>query len=198
MNNILQISSSPRGAASKSSLLAREVVERLHARHPDARVVTRDVAADPIHPLDADALTALGTPAAERTPAQQAVVAEYDALIAELQAADAVVFGVPMYNFAIPTQLKTYFDAVARAGVTFRYGPQGPEGLLRGKKVYVVLGRGGIYRGTPADLQTPYLQTMLGFLGLTDVEYVFAEGLDMGPESQRAGIESARHAIAAL
>lgn len=198
MKSILLITSSLRGPAARSTLLARELVERLAARQPGVELVTRDVVSDPIHPLDAQALAALGKPAAERSAAERALVADYDALIAELWAADAVVLGVPMYNFAIPSQLKTYFDAVARSGVTFRYGPDGAEGLLTGKKVYVVFGRGGIYRGTPADLQTPYLQTMLHFLGLHDVEYVFAEGLDMGPQALRAGLASARQTIATL
>jgi FMN-dependent NADH-azoreductase len=105
---------------------------------------------------------------------------------------------VPMYNFSIPAQLKAYFDAVTRAGVTFRYGPNGAEGLLRGKKVYVVVGRGGQHRGRPSDLQTPFLQTMLGFLGMTDVEFVIAEGLDMGPAAQARGLAEARATIAAL
>lgn len=196
--SILEITSSARGAASKSTLLAGELVARLRQRSPTARLVTRDVAATAVPTLDAAALAALGTPAAQRSEAQAALVAQLDALIAEVQAADTLVLGVPMYNFFIPSQLKAWFDAIARAGVTFRYRPHGAEGLLTEKKVYVVLGRGGIHRGLSSDLQTPFLQTMLGFLGMTDVEFVFAEGLDMGPEAQRAGLESARTAIAAL
>ena len=103
-----------------------------------------------------------------------------DALIAEVQAADVVVLGVPMYNFGVPAQLKNWIDAIARAGVTFRYTANGPEGLLKGKKVYVALTRGGKYRDTPADTQVPYLKTVLGFLGMTDVQFVYAEGLAMG------------------
>ncbi|MET0339631.1 MAG: NAD(P)H-dependent oxidoreductase [Polyangiales bacterium] len=198
MKTLLEITSSARGSASRSTQLAGEVVARLTERFPDARIVTRDVAATPVPVLDAAALAALGTPAEARTAAQREVVATHDALIAELQEADVVVLGVPMYNFFVPTQLKAWFDAVARAGVTFRYGPNGAEGLLRGKKVYVVLGRGGVHRGQPSDLQTPFLQTILGFLGMTDVEFVFAEGLDMGPEAQAHGLAEARAAIAAL
>ena len=101
-------------------------------------------------------------------------------MIAEIQAADVVVLGVPMYNFGVPAQLKNWIDAISRAGVTFRYTENGPEGLLKGKKVYVALTRGGKYRNTPADTQVPYLQTVLTFLGMTDVQFVYAEGLAMG------------------
>lgn len=198
MNTILEITSSQRGAASQSTALADELVQRLVNRHPGARVIKRDLAAQPVRVLDEEALGALFTPPAQRTPEQQVIVAEYDALIAEIQSADAVVFAVPMYNFAIPVQLKAYFDAIARAGVTFRYTANGAEGLIKGKKVYVVFARGGKYRGTPSDSQMPYLQTILGFLGMTDVEYVFAEGLEMGPEFREAGLSAAREAIASI
>lgn len=198
MTTILQITSSLRGSASKSTVLANEVVARLTAQHPGARVVTRDVAANPVAPLDTAALTALSTPAEQRTSAQAELVASYDALIAELLAADALVLAVPMYNFGVPVQLKAYFDAIARAGVTFRYTAEGPEGLVKGKQVYVVLGRGGLHRGRPSDTQTPYLQAFLGFLGMTELQLVYAEGLDMGPDAQRAGLESARQTIATL
>jgi FMN-dependent NADH-azoreductase len=197
MTTILQITSSPRGAASKSNLLVEELTAHL-LDGTSARVVRRDLAAGTIRLLDVEVLTALATPAAQRTPEQAALVAELDALIAEIQAADTIVLGVPMYNFAIPVQLKAYLDAITRNGVTFRYTETGPEGLLRGKNVYAVMTRGGKYRGTEADSQVPYLRTILGFLGMTDVEYVFAEGLDMGVASQQAGLAQARQAIAAI
>ena len=110
-----------------------------------------------------------------------------DALIAEIQAADVVVLGVPMYNFGVPAQLKNWIDAISRAGVTFRYTEQGPEGLLKGKTVYVALTRGGKYRNTPADTQVPYLKTVFTFLGLTDVHFVYAEGLSMGFDAEQHG-----------
>ena len=118
----------------------------------------RDLADTPHPVLDEAALGALFTPADQRTPEQAARVALDDALIAEIQAADVVVLGVPMYNFGVPAQLKNWIDAISRAGVTFRYTANGPEGLLKGKKVYVALTRGGKYRNTPADTQVPYLQ----------------------------------------
>ena len=107
-------------------------------------------------------------------------------LIAEIQAADVVVLGVPMYNFGVPApQVKNWIDAISRAGVTFRYTEKGPEGLLKGKKVYAALTRGGQYRNTPADTQVPYLKTVFTFLGLTDVQFVYAEGLEMAPDAER-------------
>ncbi len=118
-----------------------------------------------------------------------------DALIAEVAAADVVVLGVPMYNFGVPAPLKHWIDAIARAGVTFRYTASGPEGLLKGKKVYVALTRGGKYRNTPADTQVPYLRTVLGFLGMTDMHFVYAEGLALGAEAERAALASAHDEI---
>ena len=180
---ILQINSSARVEGANSTRLANTVTARLQAKHPGATVTVRDLAVTPHPVLDAAALGALFTPANQRTPEQAARVALDDALIAEVQAHDAIVLGVPMYNFGVPVQLKTWLDAIARAGVTFRYTANGPEGLIQGKKVYVAFARGGIYRDTPADSQTPYIQTILGFLGMTDVKYIHAEGLAMGPEA---------------
>ena len=106
-----------------------------------------------------------------------------DALIAQVQAADAIVIGSPMYNFGITVQLKAWFDAIARAGVTFKYGATGPIGLVTGKKVYVAIARGGLHRDGPSDTQLPHLKMFLSFLGMTDVQFVYAEGLGMGPEA---------------
>jgi FMN-dependent NADH-azoreductase len=122
-------------------------------------------------------------------------VALDDALIAEVAAADVIVIGVPMYNFGVPAQLKNWIDAVARAGVTFKYTESGPVGLVQGKKVYVALTRGGLYRNTPADTQVPYLKTFLGFIGLTDVQFIYAEGLAMGPEAEQKALASAQSQI---
>ena len=124
-------------------------------------------------------------------------VALDDALIAEVQAADVIVLGVPMYNFGVPVQLKNWIDAIARNGVTFRYTANGPEGLVKGKKVYVALARGGRYRGSAADTQVPYLKTVLGFLGITDVHFIYAEGLNMGPEAAAQGFAEAEADLAA-
>lgn len=188
---ILQINSSARVEGANSTRLANTVTARLLAKNPGASVTVRDLAVTPHPVLDAAALGALFTPADQRTPEQAARVALDDALIAEVQAHDVIVLGVPMYNFGVPVQLKTWLDAIARAGVTFRYTANGPEGLIQGKKVYVAFARGGIYRGTPADSQTPYIQTILGFLGMTDVKYIYAEGLAMGPEAVDKGFTQA-------
>ncbi len=188
---VLQINASARREGANSTKLANTVVERLVAANPGANVTLRDLAATPVTILDEVALGALFTAAEQRTAEQAAVVAEYDALIAEVQAHDAIVLGVPMYNFGVPVQLKAWIDAIARAGVTFRYTQNGPEGLIQGKTVYVALARGGLYRGTANDSQVPYLKAVLGFLGLKDVRFIYAEGLNMGPEAAAKGFAQA-------
>jgi FMN-dependent NADH-azoreductase len=192
---ILQINSSARSEGSQSSRLANTIVERLKAAQPDAELMLRDLASNPQPALDEAALGALFTPAEQRTAAQNARVALDDALIAEVQAADVLVLGVPMYNFGVTTQLKNWIDAIARVKVTFQYTANGPEGLLKGKKVYIALTRGGVYRDTQADSQVPYLKMVLGFLGMTDIEFVYAEGMAMGPEAEQQAIASALQQI---
>jgi len=181
--NILQINSSARSTGSESTRLADAIVAKLVAATPDASVTRRDLAAQPHPILDEAALGALFTPAEARTDAQNARIALDDALVAQAIAADVIVIGSPMYNFGITVQLKSWFDAIARANVTFKYTENGPVGLLTGKKVYVGLSRGGLHRDSANDSQVPYLNTMFGFLGLTDVQYVYSEGMGMGPEA---------------
>jgi FMN-dependent NADH-azoreductase len=193
--NILQVNSSARVDGSHSTRLANTLVERLRAGRSDTTLTVRDLATNPQPALDEAALGALFTPAEQRTPEQAARVALDDALIAEIQAADVVVLGVPMYNFGVSTQLKNWIDAIARAKVTFTYTDKGPVGLLTNKKVYVVLTRGGLYRNTPADTQVPYLKTLFNFLGMTDVQFVYAEGLAMGPDAEQQALASARSQI---
>lgn len=195
--NILQINASARREGSNSTRLANAVVDRLKAINPDTRVTLRDLAVTPHPMLDEAALGALFTPADQRTPEQAARAALDDALIAEIQAHDTIVLGVPMYNFGIPAQLKNWIDAIARAGVTFRYTEAGPEGLLKGKKVYLALARGGLYRDTDKDAQVPYLKNVLGFLGMTDLQFIYAEGLNMGPEAAAKGFAQANADIEA-
>jgi len=192
---ILQINSSARRTASHSTRVANRLVQRLQDANPEAITNVRDLSDSPHPVMDEAALSALFTPEQERSSEQAARVALDDALIAELQAADVVVLGVPMYNFGVPAQLKNWIDAISRAGVTFRYGANGPEGLLKGKKVYVALARGGKYRNTPADTQVPYLTTVLSFLGMDDIRFVYAEGLAMGAESEQSAIASAYEEI---
>lgn len=199
---ILQVNSSARRPAasggSVSTALADELVASLRAADPTATVTVRDLAITPHPALDEATLQALFTPPAQRNPAQVARVAADDALIAEIQSADTIVIAAPMYNFGVSSQLKNWIDAIARAGVTFRYTERGPEGLLQGKKVFVVTTRGGIHRGTTADTIEPYLRHTLGFLGMTELHFVFAEGLAMGTESEARGLADARAQIDAL
>ena len=192
---ILQVNSSARREGSQSTLLASAIVAQLRANEPGAAVTVRDLAHTPHPELDEAALQALFTPADKHTQEQAARIAQDDTLIAEIQAADIVVLGVPMYNFGVSAQLKNWIDAVTRAKVTFRYTASGPEGLLSGKKVYVALTRGGKYRNTPADTQVPYLRMVLGFLGMTDVQFVYAEGLAMGAEAANEAMASAHQQI---
>ena len=200
--NILQVNTSARtataDAGSLSSRLAAEMVERLLARHPGASLTVRDLARTPQPVLDEAALQALFTPAEQRSPEAAARVALDDALIAEIQAADVVVIASPMFNFGVTTQLKNWIDAIAKVRVTFQYTATGPVGLLTGKKVYVVATRGGIHRDLPSDTQVPYLRQVLGFLGMTDVEVIYAEAQGMGPEASERGIAEARAQIDAL
>jgi len=193
--NILQINASTRRDGANSTRLANAVVDRLRGDNPDARITLRDLAVTPHPMLDEAALGALFTPADQRTPEQAARAALDDALIAEIQAHDTLVLGVPMYNFGVSAQLKNWIDAIARSGVTFRYTDKGPVGLVQGKKLYVALTRGGLYRNTPADTQVPYLTNVFAFLGMTDVQFIYAEGLAMGPEAEQKALASAQTQI---
>lgn len=195
---ILQINASARSTGANSTRLADAITARLQAQNPAAVVELRDLASNPHPVLDEAALGALFTPAKQRSAEQAARVALDDALIAQVQAVDVIVLGVPMYNFGVPVQLKTWIDAIARAGVTFRYTENGPQGLLEGKKVYVALARGGLYRDTPSDSQVPYLKSVLAFLGMTDVEFVYAEGLAMGAEGADKAFAAAQERIGEL
>jgi FMN-dependent NADH-azoreductase len=198
MTTILKLTSSIYSADGQSSQLAGQYARALRERDPQARVIERDLAIEPVPHLDAARFQAFLTKPEERTPDQQAVAAYSDALIAELRAADVIVLGLPMYNFGVPSQLKAYFDHVARAGVTFRYGESGPVGLLTGKKAYVFATRGGTYAGTPADTQTSYVRDFLRFLGIADVEFVHAEGLALGPARREQSLAQARSAVQTL
>lgn len=200
--NILQLNTSARlfenNQGSISTRLANELVDKLLATEPGAKLSVRDLARQPHPMLEELALQALYTPADQRSPEQAARVAMDDQLIAEVQAADVLVLGVPMYNFGISAQLKNWIDAIVRARTTFRYTENGVEGLLTGKKVYVLLSRGGKYRDQATDSQVPYLRTVLGFVGMRDIEFIYAEGLAMGPEAEAAGLAEARAQIEAL
>src|ERR1700723_2370446 len=195
MTTLLQINAS----INHDNGLANQFVAAFQARNPEAHIEVRNVAAaDSVPHLNAERFGAFITQPENRSAAQHAVVAYSDSLIDELKRADVIVLGLPMYNFGVPSQLKAYFDHVARAGVTFKYTEKGPVGLLTGKKVYVFAARGGLYAGTPLDTQTSYVRDFLRFLGITDVEFVYAEGLAISAQSKQAGLAKAAAEIARL
>jgi len=198
MKTLLQLNSSLFTGNGQSTRLSNEFVAAWHDANPDGKVIIRDLAANPVPHLDGERFGAFLAKPEERTAQQQAVVDFSDALINELRNADVITLGLPMYNFGIPSTLKAYFDHIARAGVTFRYTENGAVGLLTGKKVYVFAARGGVYQGTPADTQTGYVRDFLSFIGLSDVEFVYAEGLAMGEESKQAGLAKAENVIRQL
>lgn len=194
MTTLLQINASLNGANGQSTQLADAFVSAWQDANPASRIVVRDLAANPVPHLDAARFQAFLSKPETRSQEQQAVVDYSDGLIDELRRADVIVLGLPMYNFGIPSTLKAYFDHVARAGVTFRYTASGPVGLLEGKRVVVFAARGGRYQGTALDTQSTYVRDFLGFLGMRDVEFVYAEGLAMGAEPRDESLAAARRA----
>jgi len=175
---ILHIKSSIFGEQGNSSKLAEHFMDQIKSQHSDAQITVRDLASDPIPHLNLQTVQAALTAPDQRSAEQQAQATLADTLIEELLAADILVLSVPMYNFGIPSTLKAWIDHVARAGTTFKYTEQGPVGLVQGTKAYVLGARGGAYFGTAKDTQTPYLKNVLGFIGITDVEFVLAERLN--------------------
>jgi FMN-dependent NADH-azoreductase len=198
MKTLLQIQSSIFSNGGQSSQLAERFIAAWRASNPGGKVIVRDLATEPVPHLDAARFGAFIAKPEERTAEQQAVVDYSDALIGELKRADVVVLGLPMYNFGLPSTLKAYFDHIGRAGVTFKYTEKGPVGLLTGKEVYVFAARGGIYAGTPNDTQTPFIRTFLSFIGMDDIEFVYAEGLAISEASKQKGIARAQAAVDAL
>ncbi|MBS7327088.1 MAG: NAD(P)H-dependent oxidoreductase [Thiopseudomonas sp.] len=194
--NILQINGSARQQGANSTLLADRISERLLQENPGARLQVLDLASNPVPVFDDAAITALFTPADQRNAQQQARADQSMALVKQLQQADVLVLGVPMYNFGISSQLKDWIDNVSLNQVTFRYTANGPEGLLQNKRALVGFARGGLYRGTEADTQTPYFKAWLKFVGIEDVQFVYAEGLNMGDEANKAGFASAEQDLA--
>jgi FMN-dependent NADH-azoreductase len=198
MSKVLLVRCSISGDKSTSLGLAREFL----AHYPHSSLVERTLSANSMPHLDAETFAAMRAPEAERNDRQKAQVALSDALIAELEAADIVVLAVPMYNFSIPSTLKAWIDHIARAGRTFRYTAEGPEGLLKGKKVFVFTSRGGLYsKRTPfsaLDFQEPYLRAIFRFVGLDDVTFVHLEGLQISPEAAAKGRAHAQAAIERL
>lgn len=184
MAKLLQINSSLFGDNGNSTTLANEFVQRWKAINPTGDVTVRDFAKEEVPHLDATRVQALFSPVEGRTAEQQAVLDYSDQIIAEIQQADAIVIGVPLYNFGVPSTLKAYFDHIARAGVTFKYSETGPVGLLDDKPVYVIATRGGVHKGQNSDTQSQFLKNFLSFVGLKDVHFIYAEGLNMGQKEQ--------------
>lgn len=198
MKTLLQINSSIFSSGGQSTQLADQFVAAWLTKELDARVIVRDLAVAPISHLDAQRVLAFFAQPETRTQEQQAYVAESDALIEEIKQAQVIVIGLPMYNFGVPSTLKAYFDQIARSEISFRYTESGAEGLLTGKKVYVFATRGGMYAGTPLDSQTNYVRDFLGFLGMNDVEFVYAEGLNMGETAKDTALVEAKVRLTAL
>ena len=177
MSNVLVLKSSMLGANSQTNQLSDYFINKL----TKANIVQRDLSANPLPYFDSTATTALrGQPT---TDEENALLALSDELVSEIKNADVIVINAPMYNFSVPTQLKSYFDFIARPRVTFQYTEKGPEGLLTGKKAVVLAAFGGIHQNQPTDLVTTYVKTILGFIGITDVQFVYVEGIGFGPEA---------------
>ena len=197
MANILIVDSAATGEASVSRRLTRALADTLQRRDPAARIVHRDVGAAPIPHLTEATVPAIRAGIVESAEAERALALS-DELVAELQDADVIVIGAPMYNFGMPSTLKAWFDHVLRARVTFRYTEAGPEGLLKGRKAVVIEARAGLYSEGPAaamDSQEPHLRTLLGFMGIDEIVFVRAEKLAFGPDAAAAAIEEAIGAL---
>ena len=197
MPTLLHISSSLHSDKGQSSLLAKKFVQQWQQANTDGKVIRRDLAANPLPHLTAERFQAFITAPEQRNEEQLAHVQASDQLIDELKAADIVVIGLPMYNFGIPSSLKAWIDHIARAGQTFKYTENGPVGLLEDRKVLLFATRGGNYLGTPKDTQTAYMQTFLNFIGLHDIEFIYAEGLALGGEASQQALASAEEKIEA-
>jgi len=192
MSTLLQINSSVFSDKGNSSTLSNEFVNSWLATHPDGKVVVRDLAKNPIPHLDSNTVQAFFTPAESRTSEQQTIVNLSDTLIAELVNADAVVIGVPLYNFGVPSTLKAYFDQLARAGVTFKYTETGPVGLLADKPVHFIAARGGFHQGKASDSQTSFLSSFFNFLGINSINYIYAEGLSINDAKDKSLTDARR------
>lgn len=192
--NVLAINASAKKDGSISRTLSADLLKALEDRHGDVNVVERELA-DGLPFIDSAWVEANFTDEENRTERHRQTLAESDALVAELEAADLLVIGAPIYNFSIPAVLKAWIDMITRARVTFRYTENGPEGLLTGKKAFVLVPSGGVPVGSPVDFATPYLRQALSFVGITDVEFIGARGADRG---DREALDSARSRIAEL
>ncbi|KQV78589.1 FMN-dependent NADH-azoreductase [Massilia sp. Root351] len=198
MANVLYINSSVRNSGSLSRQLSAEFIAKWKAANPSDTIVERDLAAHPVPHLTEQMMGAFFTPAEARNADQAHTVKISDTLVAEVQAADVIVIGAPMYNFSVSSTLKAWIDHIARAGVTFKYTETGPVGQLTGKKVYIFTATGGVYSEGPAagyDHLSTYLRAVLGFLGLTDITFVQAEGVALGEQAVADTLAKTRKSI---
>jgi FMN-dependent NADH-azoreductase len=199
MSQILLVTTSARGADSYSTQVAQTLATKLQGT--GAKLVLRDLAREPLPHVGEDYVVGRMLEPGQRSPSQTAAVARSDELIAELFASDTIVIASPMYNFGVPSTLKAWIDHLARPGQTFSYGANGAAGLVTGKKLYLIEARGGVYSEGPMgayNFQEPYLKTVLGFLGMTDVETIAVEGVAFGPETAEKALAAAKGKIAAL
>jgi FMN-dependent NADH-azoreductase len=196
MKSLLIIKSSVAGDQSKSGQLANDYQAIWLENNPGGTVTVRDVGTQSLVPLDAATVGAYFTPAEQRSEAQQPLLTQSDTLIAEIQAHDDIVITAPMYNFSIPSQLKVYFDSIARVGVTFKYTETGPVGLLTGKRALVITSRGGMYTESN-DNQVPFIRQFLGFIGINEIEVVYVQGLGMGEKAVESALTQAKEKLVA-
>ncbi|MGN0926316.1 FMN-dependent NADH-azoreductase [Ectopseudomonas mendocina] len=196
MSRVLVIESSARQQGSVSRELTQQFIAKWQSAHPADQIQVRDLAAEPVPHLDATLLGGWMTPSEQQSEAEKAALARSNQLTDELLAADVLVLAAPMYNFAIPSTLKAWLDHVLRAGVTFKYTETGPQGLLTGKRAFVLTARGGIYAGSGLDHQEPYLRQALAFIGIHDVQFIHAEGLNLGAEFSEKGLAQAKAKLA--
>ncbi|MCF3195607.1 FMN-dependent NADH-azoreductase [Pseudomonas bubulae] len=198
MSNVLIIESSARQQGSFSRQLTRQFISQWQAVRPGDQVTVRDLALNPVPHLDANLLGGWMKPEAQRSADEQASLKRSDELTDEVLGADVLVLAAPMYNFAIPSTLKAWLDHVLRAGVTFKYTETGPQGLLTGKKAYVLTARGGLYAGSTTDHQEPYLRQVMAFIGIHDVTFIHAEGMNLGSDFQDKGLKQAKAKLSAI
>lgn len=196
MSRVLIIESSARQQHSVSRQLTQTFISQWKTAHPNDQITVRDLAVNPVPHLDINLLGGWMKPTEQRSDIEQISLERSNQLTDELLAADVLVMAAPMYNFAIPSTLKAWLDHVLRAGVTFKYTETGPQGLLSGKRAYVLTARGGIYAGSPADHQEPYLRQVMGFIGIHDVTFIHAEGMNLGGDFQEKGLNQANARLA--
>lgn len=192
---ILQIDSSIKGDDSDSRKLSEKFICLWREARTEDDVVVRDIVTNPLPHIDGTLIAGLFSPAETHTDEMKAALARSDELIEEFLAADVIVIGAPMYNFGIPSTLKAWIDHIAQAGRTFKYTENGPVGLVDGKSVYIVSTRGGVYDGSPLDHQVAYLKTVLGFMGIDDIQVIQAEGLNLSPENRERSLSAAEAEI---